>query len=914
MNNLLSLLSSPPVEFRPVPFWFMNHCPEEKLIREQIQAMHKAGFGGVMLHARNGLLPCEYLNERWQRTVSTVLDEVKRLGMKLWLYDELQYPSGPAGGRILDMHPDKPLQYLVLEYEGSSSPEGKFDRIVKTNDGFMAFRVRTQRQYPDYLDKKVMADFVALSYRWYADRFSDDFGTVIPGEFTDNPCGNFGVFRRSIPWTPAMPSMFKEKTGIELDTVIPSLFKETSDAPLHRLLFWRFFNDLFLDTFIIPIENECARNGIAATGHYCIEDGTSEHVRQLGDRFEQKRHQHLPGVDMLGASSFEGNADFPLGTPTAMIGMTASPAYFYHGSRVLCECLGLTQEWGMTLAEALRMCSVLSALGIDMFVPHGMYYSIAGNRKRECVPDFLHNPMLEFLPILTKKLSQLSMLSSHSIHIAETVLFYPLTAQQASIQILDGPGLRHGRECAEIDEASRHAADSLIANAIPFEFVSEDIIADSQVIGDELVISLPNGGEHHVRSIIMPSAWIVGKKALVVLEEFKQAGGLIMTIGRDITATFDGHVITQASLTGVSFDIALLRENMRHSRLSLANTCGKILLREWIKDGQYFAMVQNFSRESLADVEFNCRFNPVELDLEHGGHRQLPKLFLHDFDYGDTVLLTEADELADLPAQSYPYNYKEEWHEFKMPIQEWSVEPEAPNALVMDSITATNTLHSRTWQCRFSIDEMPDALFLAMDMEPSSDELRNHVTPFEDGQCKVYVNDYIVNNITSGNHFDRWMPEAEITSLVRTGENVITFVHCPVILLDSSRPMEMPIVFGHFGTCGKRIVRAPGTLLSPRWDGTPLERYSGAMNFIVNICIPNELHGKKIRMLLEGVREIAEVFADGERVGVAVKPPYIFEIPSECSSLRLRLLNTPANLWQSPQPSGVTGNIRWFST
>ena len=912
MNKLLSLLANPPVEFRPVPFWFMNHCPEEKLIREQIQAIHKAGFGGVMLHARNGLLPCEYLNERWRRTVSTVLDEVKRLGMKLWLYDELQYPSGPAGGRILDMHPDKPLQYLVLEYEGDNTPKGKFDRIVETDCGFMAFNVRTQNQYPDYLDKKTMADFVTLSYRWYAEKFGDDFGSIIPGEFTDNACGNFGAFRRSMPWTPAMPSLFKDKTGIELDKVIPSLFKETQNAHLHRLLFWCFFNELFLETYIIPIENECARNGIAATGHYCIEDGTSEHVRQLGDRFEQKKHQHLPGVDMLGAGSFEGNADFPLGTPTAMIGMTASPAYFYHGSRVLCECLGLTQEWGMTLAEALRMCSVLSALGIDMFVPHGMFYSIAGNRKRECVPDFLHNPMLEFLPILTRKLSQLSMLSSHSLHIAETALLYPLTAQQASIQLLDGPGLRHGNECAEIDAASRHAADALIANAIPFEFISEDIISDSQVIGDELAISLPSGGKHIIRSIIMPSAWIIGKKALAVLEKFKCAGGLIMTISRDVSATFDGDVIAPASLKGAPFDIAQLRGNMLHSRLSLSNTNGKILLREWIKDGQYFAMIQNFSRESLHDVEFNCKFDPAELDLERGHNRRLPKSFLHDFDYGDTFLLTEADELSDLPAQPYPSIHKDELHEFKMQIREWRVEPETPNALVMDSITATNTLHSRTWQCRFSIDEMPQALFLATDMEPTSDELRNHLTPFEDGQCKVYVNDHIVKNITPGNYFDRWMPEAEITTLVRTGENVISFVHSPNILLDSSRPMEMPIVFGHFGTRGRTIINAPSTLPYPRWDGTPLERYSGAMNFIANIVIPHELLGKKIWMQLEGVREIAEVFADGERIGVAVKPPYMFEIPFGCRTLRLRLVNTPANLWQTPLPSGITDEIRWF--
>ena len=917
MNKLLSSLADPPVEYRAVPFWFINHCPEEKMLREQIRAMREAGFGGVMLHARNGLQPCEYLNERWEKTVRTVLSEVKAQGMQLWLYDELHYPSGPAGGRILDRHPDSPIQYLELAYEGETVPEGDFARVVKSPKGYMAFRIRTQRQYPDYLDKEVMADFVAISYHWYAERFAEDFGSVIKGEFTDNPCGNFGVYRRSIPWTPSLPTLFKEQTGMDLDTVLPSLFTATSDAHLHRLVFWRFFNKLFLDTFILPIEDECARNGIAATGHYCIEDGTSEHVRQLGDRFEQKLHQHIPAVDMLGSSSSDANAAFPLGTMSAMIGMTTSPAYFYHCSRVMCECLGLTDGWGMTLAEALRMCGTLAALGIDFFVPHGFYYSIAANRKRECVPDFLHNTMFEFLPILTKRLAQLSMLSSHSLHIAETALFYPLTAQQASIELL-GPGLRHGEICEAIDSASRSTADTLIKGAIPFEFISEDIIQSAQVIDDELVIQLPDGKEHRIRTIVMPSAWIVEERTLAVLSEFQRAGGLVVTIGDGVSAVFDGKAIKPAKLKGVPFDISKIRQNMRHSRISLASTHEKILLREWIKDGQYFAMLQNFSREQLNGVEIACRFEPSAIDLENGGCTRMPKSFTHDFAYGDTLLLTEA-AAEDAAAQEAPP--AEDFHEFQIPVKEWKVELESPNTLIPDSMSFTADIVSRTWKCTFSIDEMPDRLFMAMDMEPTLEELLNHATPFsngkqengehEDGHVKVYVNGTIVHGISTGRHFDRWMPEADISRLVRVGENTVTFVHFPTIVLDTSRPMEPPVIFGHFGTKNGRIVRVPEALPFPRWDGTPLERYSGAASFSADVDIPQEARGRRIRLLLENVREIAEVFADGRKVGVAVKPPFQFEIPSDVRRLTLRLVNTPANTWQEPLPSGVTGRIVW---
>ena len=119
-----------------------------------------------------------------------------------------------------------------------------------------------------------------------------------------------------------------------------------------------------------------------------------------------------------------------------------------------------------------------------------------------------------------------------------------------------------------------------------------------------------------------------------------------------------------------------------------------------------------------------------------------------------------------------------------------------------------------------------------------------------------------------------------------------------------------PILFGHFGVQDGQIIMPPQTLPFPRWDGTILERYSGALLFEAPIDIPSQLRGHRIRLTLNGVREIAQVFADG-RVQTAVKPPFVFEISPECKMLRLRLVNTPSNLWEEPLPSGVTGALVW---
>ena len=45
-----------PVEFGIIPFWLLNHYPEEKVLRQQIRDFAAKNVAGVMVHARNGLI------------------------------------------------------------------------------------------------------------------------------------------------------------------------------------------------------------------------------------------------------------------------------------------------------------------------------------------------------------------------------------------------------------------------------------------------------------------------------------------------------------------------------------------------------------------------------------------------------------------------------------------------------------------------------------------------------------------------------------------------------------------------------------------------------------------------------------------------------------------------------------------
>ena len=86
---------------RPVPFWSWNDKLEPDELRRQIGAMQDAGMGGFFMHARGGL-ETEYLREDWFRAVEASVDEAKKRGMQAWCYDENGWPSGFAGGKLLE--------------------------------------------------------------------------------------------------------------------------------------------------------------------------------------------------------------------------------------------------------------------------------------------------------------------------------------------------------------------------------------------------------------------------------------------------------------------------------------------------------------------------------------------------------------------------------------------------------------------------------------------------------------------------------------------------------------------------------------------------------------------------------------------------------------------------------------------
>ena len=93
-----------------LPF-FWQHGESEAVLRHYMNVIHDSNIKEVCLEARPHP---DFAGEQWFHDFDIILDEAKKLGMKIWILDDAHFPSGQAAGHM-DKEPDR-LQKTYLNY------------------------------------------------------------------------------------------------------------------------------------------------------------------------------------------------------------------------------------------------------------------------------------------------------------------------------------------------------------------------------------------------------------------------------------------------------------------------------------------------------------------------------------------------------------------------------------------------------------------------------------------------------------------------------------------------------------------------------------------------------------------------------------------------------------------------------
>ncbi len=518
LNNLSKQITS------PVPFWFLNgHIEEEDIIRE-FDMMAGKGFVDVIVHPRYGL-QCEYLSDEWFEIFGICVREARKRNMWVWIYDELNWPSGTAGMTVMEKNPDYQGKYLAVEQarlseiDFNSFEPGEYmiaaniegEAITKTRvvedvtaaqaltGDWMLFncRIKRDRFYIDTLSYEAVNCFKEVTYDEYYKRFGDEFGKSIRAIFTDEPSiywVSVGYDDWNLPYTEDYFSTFEAKYGYSPVSMIPHLFYPGAKGTAFRADYWEHAGFLFNQRYHGNLGGWCREHGIIYTGHNNHEEPLRYQIRYQGDAFGLMRELDIPGVDHLEKGTL-GNRWI------SIIGhkICSSAAHFDGKARCMSESFGL-MDWDATLENFKRVTDWQYGLGINLLIPHALFHTISSMTKRESPPSFFDpSPLWDEIDYFTEYVRRLESMLCGGRHLCKVAVMYPTSGLWASYQ-----SDRKTSEFEYMDNFLNSLCLELVKNQIDFDLV--DYKALSYAALDDGKLRLADEAYEHL--IVPPTAYL----------------------------------------------------------------------------------------------------------------------------------------------------------------------------------------------------------------------------------------------------------------------------------------------------------------------------------------------------------------------------------------------------------------------
>ena len=362
-------------KYRCVPFWSWNDTLKAQELIEQIEWMNGQGVGGFFMHARGGL-KTEYLGKEWFECIDACGKRAKELGMEAYAYDENGWPSGFAGGKLLEdiENHDRYLTYKIGKYDQSALASYEIKpRSLKRTKGCKGECLNVYEHYSastaDILNPEVVDKFIELTHAEYKKRDTYE----LKGFFTDEP----QYYRWGMPYTKMLPEYFEREYGEDILDGLGLLFLKKRGYRDFRYKFWRALQTLMLKGFAEKIYNWCNENGYKLTGHYIEESFLAGQMDCCAGIMPFYEYEHIPGIDYLGVRITE-----ELGAKQA-----SSVASQLGKKQVLTETFAAC-GWDITPLELKMIAESQYVAGVNLMCQHLLPYKEHGQRKRDYPSHF----------------------------------------------------------------------------------------------------------------------------------------------------------------------------------------------------------------------------------------------------------------------------------------------------------------------------------------------------------------------------------------------------------------------------------------------------------------------------------------------------------------------------------------------
>jgi hypothetical protein len=470
------LILHPAEEFVPVPWWSWTGDLDPRLLRRQLDVMRDQGIREFFIFPLYGL-DVEYMSETYLDRIEQVCEWCQELGMRVWIYDEHNWPSGMAGGLVARKHPEA-IGWSVWFEDGEFRPKRDATPNITSCGSVWCKR---EPGMLDLMSREAVRAFITEAYDPIYARCKRFFGNVIKGFFTDEPTMPPGP----IPWTPELPEKFNAKYGYDLVPVLHDLTTTTPTSDRTRADYWALVSELSADAFTGQLAEWCAERGVVLTGHLSMEEGCAS-VWPHADSPTHLKRMQVPGCDMLGLyTSWDTHAPWGRQIARTVAPKVASSSARAAGrDRVMCEAYGIA-PWTRTMAEEKRLTDWLVALGVNLINDNGLITDISRFRKRGLAGKHWTQPWWSDAKLQYDYAASLSAFCAGTKLDAHVAVLYPSTTWWTLVQ----RECRPPQELSELERAFHRTIDALVRTHWDWEFLFEDDLAAARIENGELVTS-----------------------------------------------------------------------------------------------------------------------------------------------------------------------------------------------------------------------------------------------------------------------------------------------------------------------------------------------------------------------------------------------------------------------------------------
>lgn len=563
-KEIHNMFDNPPLFYAPHTFWFWDDViKDEHRAASMAEEMAKQRLNPGYAHPRSGFdnsvtaLPVEqYLAAPWFNSFGNALQKAKESGLTLGYCDEYNWPSGHAAGKILQQHPELEATYLSpRRYYASGKTEVKYDSIdfaiagklinnqidasslriigegktikwtVPKGDWMIYTYTIKPHQGIDggkvnYLDPKLMEEFIPLVHEQYDKHFKNDMGNGIPGVFVDNE-GDYGW---KMAWSEYLATQYQKKKKRDIRIWLPLLTEKDKDGlfVVARCDWFDVVSDVYNECYLEPLVNWLKERNMYYISNLW-EESLQLQTIAVGDFMKTTRCVTMPGNDCLEMKSQDVH-DFK---------EVQSVAEF-EDRPFMSEIMGVA-GW-IQSPEMMKMTiNSVTSFGVSHVVPHGIYM----NRQLETIPFptdwFTENPYWNYLHLWTDFARRAAFITRQSSLVANVLLVNPLETVWSFSEnyFSEEKGVQNApwdERAVEADQVYSDAMRTMNQENIDFLIADKHYLAKGKVQSSDKSAKIAINN-HDFQAIVLPATYVIPQSSFKKIFQFAKQGGLVILLG-----------------------------------------------------------------------------------------------------------------------------------------------------------------------------------------------------------------------------------------------------------------------------------------------------------------------------------------------------------------------------------------------